>query len=101
MGYYSHTVEPVGFFVEKDHGNHFEWSVNDDSMALCEDFDLTFLRTHMDIIQVSDCLIECFCQFRIDVHMSVLLLIDIVYYTGFLPKSQAFSQLFLNFSFIT
>ena len=39
MGYYSHTVEPIGFFVEKDHGNHFEWSVNDDSMALCEDFD--------------------------------------------------------------
>ena len=29
MGYYTHTVNPMGVFVEKDTGNHFEYSVND------------------------------------------------------------------------
>ena len=27
MGFYTHTVSLLDVFVEKDHGNHFEWSV--------------------------------------------------------------------------
>ena len=29
MAYYTHTVDPVGCFVEKDTGNYFEYSLND------------------------------------------------------------------------
>jgi|TARA_B110000967_G_C18875545_1_gene558051 hypothetical protein len=28
----------LGMFVEKDHGNLFEYSVNDDPISVCEDF---------------------------------------------------------------
>ena len=38
MGFYTHTQDPVGVFVEKDHGNYFEWSLNDDPFYMCEDF---------------------------------------------------------------
>jgi len=30
MAYYTHTQNPIGVFVEKDTGNYFEFSVNDD-----------------------------------------------------------------------
>ena len=30
MAYYTHTQNPIGVFVEKDTGNYFEYSVNDD-----------------------------------------------------------------------
>tara|TARA_B110000503_G_scaffold5725_1_gene7905 strand:+ start:250 stop:528 length:279 start_codon:yes stop_codon:yes gene_type:complete len=30
MAYWTHTVAPVGRFVEKDAGNTFEYSINDD-----------------------------------------------------------------------
>ena len=35
MGFYTHTQDPVGVFVEKDHGNYFEWSLNDDPFHAC------------------------------------------------------------------
>tara|TARA_B110000238_G_scaffold176541_1_gene197696 strand:- start:4 stop:273 length:270 start_codon:yes stop_codon:yes gene_type:complete len=38
MSYYTHTVNPIGNFIEKDHGNNFEYSLNDDNLALCEDY---------------------------------------------------------------
>lgn len=38
MGFYTHTQDPIGVFTEKDCGNYFEWSVNDDPMSWCEDF---------------------------------------------------------------
>jgi len=38
MAYWTHTVKPIGVFVEKDTGNYFEFSVNDDTGAFCEDF---------------------------------------------------------------
>ena len=31
MSYYTHTQSPIGRFVEKDTGNHFEYSINDDA----------------------------------------------------------------------
>jgi hypothetical protein len=30
MAYWTHTVDPIGAFVEKEVGNTFEYSVNDD-----------------------------------------------------------------------
>ena len=30
MAYWTHTKNPIGVFVEKDTGNYFEFSVNDD-----------------------------------------------------------------------
>ena len=30
MAYYTYTKDPIGCFVEKDTGNHFEYSLNDD-----------------------------------------------------------------------
>ena len=38
MGYYTHTKDPIGCFTEKEVGNYFEYSLNDDSMVFCEDF---------------------------------------------------------------
>jgi len=37
MSYYTHTVKPVGNFVEKEHGNNFEYSLNDDAANNRED----------------------------------------------------------------
>lgn len=36
MAYYTHTVDPIGVFVEKDTGNYFEFSINEDHMAADE-----------------------------------------------------------------
>ena len=30
MAYYTHTVNPIGVFIEKEVGNYFEYSINDD-----------------------------------------------------------------------
>ena len=30
MAYYTHTKDPIGVFVEKDTGNYFEFSINED-----------------------------------------------------------------------
>ena len=38
MAYYTHTKDPIGVFVEKDVGNFFEYSHNDDPVSVCEDF---------------------------------------------------------------
>lgn len=39
MGYYTYTQNPVGAFQEKDTGNWFEYSVNDDALnSINEDF---------------------------------------------------------------
>lgn len=40
MAYYTYTQKPIGVFVEKDTGNYFEYSVNDEpySHPLAEDF---------------------------------------------------------------
>jgi hypothetical protein len=40
MAYYTYTQKPIGVFVEKDTGNYFEYSVNDEpySNPLAEDF---------------------------------------------------------------
>ncbi|MDB4331198.1 hypothetical protein N9993_01485 [bacterium] len=39
MGYYTYTQNPVGAFQEKDTGNWFEYSVNDDALNnVNEDF---------------------------------------------------------------
>ena len=34
MAFYTYTKDPVGRFVEKDTGNYFEYSLNDDEMVL-------------------------------------------------------------------
>ena len=39
MGYYTYTKDPIGNFIEKDHGNNFEYSLNpeqDDWPEYCE-----------------------------------------------------------------
>jgi hypothetical protein len=36
MAYYTHTQNPIGVFVEKDTGNYFEFSINEDHMAADE-----------------------------------------------------------------
>ena len=38
MAFWTHTVAPVGRFVEKEVGNLFEYSLNDDPFNFCEDF---------------------------------------------------------------
>lgn len=38
MAYWTHTVNPIGIFTEKEVGNYFEYSVNDDKSSFCEDF---------------------------------------------------------------
>jgi hypothetical protein len=38
MGYYTYTKAPIGNFIEKDCGNNFEYSLNDDPFSWCEDF---------------------------------------------------------------
>jgi hypothetical protein len=39
MAYYTHTKDPVGAFQEKDTGNWFEWSINNDVLNnINEDF---------------------------------------------------------------
>jgi hypothetical protein len=38
MAYWTHTKDPIGCFVERDTGNYFEYSVNDDPISMCEDF---------------------------------------------------------------
>jgi hypothetical protein len=35
MGYYTYTKDPIGCFVEKEVGNYFEYSLNDDPMNWC------------------------------------------------------------------
>ena len=30
MGYYTYTEAPIGNFIEKDHGNNFEYSLNNE-----------------------------------------------------------------------
>ena len=37
MAYRTHTKSPIGSFVEKDTGNVFEYSVNNDALMFCED----------------------------------------------------------------
>ena len=34
MSFYTHTKNPIGSFVEKDTGNHFEYSLNEGEMVL-------------------------------------------------------------------
>ena len=38
MTYYTHTKDPIGCFTEKEVGNYFEYSHNDDPFNWCEDF---------------------------------------------------------------
>ena len=38
MTYYTHTKDPIGCFTEKEVGNYFEYSNNDDPFNWCEDF---------------------------------------------------------------
>ena len=39
MAYYTYTKDPIGVFVEKEHGNHFEYSHNEDhANGFNEDF---------------------------------------------------------------
>jgi hypothetical protein len=38
MAYWTHTQKPIGAFQEREVGNWFEFSVNDDTGAFCEDF---------------------------------------------------------------
>lgn len=33
MAFYTHTDKPIGVFVEKDTGNYFEYSANDDDAS--------------------------------------------------------------------
>ena len=37
MAYWTHTTAPIGAFVEKDAGNTFEYSINDDSKTFGTD----------------------------------------------------------------
>lgn len=38
MAYWTHTVKPIGQFTEKEVGNYFEYSVNDDTLPFAENF---------------------------------------------------------------
>ena len=38
MAYYTYTKDPIGVFVEKDTGNYFEYSDNEEPMNIMEDF---------------------------------------------------------------
>lgn len=38
MAFYTYTQKPIGRFVEKDTGNYFEYSLNDEPMNFGEDF---------------------------------------------------------------
>ena len=38
MTYYTRTKDPIGCFTEKEVGNYFEYSNNDDPFHWCEDF---------------------------------------------------------------
>ena len=38
MAYYTYTKDPIGVFVEKDTGNYFEYSNNNEPMNVMEDF---------------------------------------------------------------
>ena len=38
MAYYTYTKDPIGVFVEKDTGNYFEYSDNEEPMKIMEDF---------------------------------------------------------------
>ena len=38
MAFWTHTVAPVGRFVEKEVGNYFEYSLNDDDFDFCKEF---------------------------------------------------------------
>ena len=39
MAYYTYTKDPIGVFVEKEHGNYFEYSHNEDhANGFNEDF---------------------------------------------------------------
>lgn len=38
MAYWTHTVKPIGQFTEKEVGNYFEYSVNDDAIPFAENF---------------------------------------------------------------
>ena len=35
MAYYTHTQDPIGMFVEREVGNYFEYSINDDLDMPC------------------------------------------------------------------
>ena len=37
MAYWTHTQNPIGCFVEKEVGNYFEYSVNDDPLNNCNE----------------------------------------------------------------
>ena len=36
MAYWTHTKDPIGCFVEKDVGNHFEYSLNNERESWCD-----------------------------------------------------------------
>ena len=38
MAFHTYTKDPIGCFVEKDTGNYFEYSNNDEPMNVGEDF---------------------------------------------------------------
>ncbi len=38
MAYYTYAKNPIGAFQEREVGNWFEFSANDDTGAFCEDF---------------------------------------------------------------
>ena len=38
MAFYTYTQKPIGRFVEKDTGNYFEYSLNDEPMNFGEEF---------------------------------------------------------------
>ena len=38
MAYYTYTKDPIGAVQEKDTGNWFEYSLNDDPFSYCQDF---------------------------------------------------------------
>jgi hypothetical protein len=38
MAFWAHTKAPVGRFVEREVGNYFEYSINDDDFDFCKDF---------------------------------------------------------------
>jgi hypothetical protein len=37
MAYYTYTKDPIGCFVERDTGNYFEYSTNDDPLNNCNE----------------------------------------------------------------
>jgi hypothetical protein len=53
MAYWTHTVKPIGVFVEKEMGNHFEYSINEEAITI-KGYDYADMRGFPHKVWVAD-----------------------------------------------